>query len=171
MFHGPITYAFGAWCSNGRGWWAVSYLTPYLDLALEVREGESADSLLRAEVERLRKLLAVARAAQTIPRRIGPEATSAELALDKQRARRVQHVAEQSLRAWGSSENGTIEAAMREAAAVDWLRWFHEHRIWLMNRQRYVATWAYKTGANEKWAKSTVVKLGNELKWLEYALR
>lgn len=150
----------------------MSYLTTYFDPALPVRAEDTEASISRAEQERLAKLMSVAVTAQTMPRRLGQESMPEELADDKRRAKRIAHVAAQLLKTWGgTSLNGSGADAKREAAIVDWRKWYEEHRIWLVNRQRYIATWVIKTEANEKWGKSALVKLNNELNWIEHALR
>jgi hypothetical protein len=76
------------------------------------------------------------------------------------------------LLAWGAEVKPTASAAIsRSAAQVVWQRWWEEHRTYLNGRIAYIATWTYKTGEHEEWAKKAVIKLGNEYRWLEYALR
>lgn len=148
-----------------------SFLTAFLDLSLPVSEGESQTSLARAEQERLAHLLAIATHAQTIPRRLGGEASPDELADDKRRGKRVEHVAGQLLTAWGGRPSNYAHDVNREAAQVNWQRWWQEHETWLLNRQRYLATWCHKCDGDEKWTKSAITRLQNEIKWISYALR
>ena len=148
----------------------MSYLAQWYDHSMVISEDDTAESIERAEVQRLAKLLAIAAQVQATPRRLGSDATPEELALDKRRAKRISHVAGQLLTGWGGTSNSTGDIS-REAAQVEWRRWWNEHQVWLINRQRYIATWAQKTGADQKWARSALVKLNNELQWLAYALR
>jgi hypothetical protein len=149
-----------------------SYLAHWYDPELKVADTETVDDITKAEIERLVKLLAVAQAAGSIPRRLGGDASPTDLALDKRRAKRIGHVAAQLLGSWsGKTKLPPAPAVTREAATVDWKQWWAEHRIWLMNRQRYIATWCLKYEADAKWCKSALVKLNNELLWLEHALR
>jgi hypothetical protein len=137
---------------------------------MKVSPSDTADKIARAEVERLNKMRAVANTARVVPRRLGKDASDEELAADARTSRRIMHVAEQSIKAWGGTmtPNGEVN---REASQVVWRRWLDEHRTWLTNRMRYIATWQYQTGSDERWCKGAVVRLQNELHWLEYALR
>lgn len=150
----------------------TKYLMRYYDHALKINESDTEASISKAEQERVGKMLSVAVTAQTIPRRLGADATPDELAADKLRARRVAHVAGQLVKAWGGAElNGGGADSKREAATVDWSRWMDEHRAWALARQTYIATWCVKQGGDERWAKSAITKLTNEVNWLEHALR
>jgi len=150
----------------------VSYLAQWVDPALEVGE-ENPNKIMLEEVERLLKLNAVAAVAGRMPRRLGGDATSEELAMDKKRCRRIAHVALQLASSWSGKDPSKLKIKYdptQEAAVVNWnLRW-EEHKTWLINRQRYIATWATRSG-QEKWSKSAMVKLSNETQWIEYALR
>jgi hypothetical protein len=149
----------------------MAYLQQFLDPDLKVKD-ETAEQLTAQEIERLSKLHAIALAAMAIPRRIGGEASNDELSADKRRAKRVAHVAGQCVSAWGIKKpQAPVADITRQAAQVVWQRWWEDHRVWLLNRMRYIATWQYKTGGDERWAKSAITKLNNELGWLEYALR
>ena len=149
-----------------------SYVAQWVDRGLTVKD-DTQDSIVRAEVQRLGELLAIAVAAQSIPRRLGKDASDEELSADKQRAKRIAHVASQLLVAWSSKvKSTTIEAGVsKQAATVDWLHWWEDHRVWLINRRKYIATWASQNDVDMKWAKSALVKITNELNWLEYAMR
>jgi|SRR5215471_515740 len=136
---------------------------------MEVPGDETKTKITSEEVERLSKLLSVAQAAELMTRRVGPDATDAELTADKKRCRRIAHVATKLLGSWGCKRPQKFDVA-REAAIVDWPRWWQDHKIWLDNRRRYVATWSQK-GGDERWAKSALVRLTNESSWIEYALR
>lgn len=146
-----------------------SYLAQWYDPGQKLREGDNPETITREERERLTKLLEVCRMAQRIPRRVGNDATSDELALDRKTAKRIAHVAEQCLSAWGGPL-ALVGDVNREAAQVKWRRWWDDHQVWLTNRTKYVATWGEFHGET-RWAKSAVVRLANERRWLEYALR
>jgi hypothetical protein len=149
-----------------------SYLLQWYDHGLEVDPSDTRESIRQGEIERLAKLLAIATQIQTVPRRLGGSATPEDLAKDKIRAKRVAHVVLQLLTAWGEEPgNGAVADVASEAAQMAWERWWQEHRVWLLNRQRYLATWCQKTGADPKWCKSALVRVNNELQWLAYALR
>ena len=149
------------------------YATQWYDPALEIGDDESIQKITLEEGQRLAKLLAIAMAAGAMPRRLGQDSTRQEQSRDKKRARRIGHVAAQLLGVWVGPQgqhHATIATA-REAATVDWPRWWEEHQIWLENRRRYIATWAHNGGCDSKWAKSALVRLNNESAWLTYALR
>lgn len=147
-----------------------SYLAQWYDPGVKLKEGDTIERIQREERERLTRLLEVCRAAQKMPRRVGPDANSDELAADRKTAKRIAHVAEQCLIAWGGPVQLTGADVSREAAQVKWRRWWEEHNTWLNNRTTYVATWGEKRGET-RWAKGCVVKFNNEARWLEYALR
>jgi len=150
----------------------MAFLQQFLDPSLRVSRSDTPDKLAVKETDRLQELFAVAMAARDIPRRLGADASDEELAEDKRRCRRIAHVAEQSLISWGAEVKPQASASISKAAAqVVWKRWWEEHRTYLDGRMRYIATWTYKTGEHEAWAKTALVKLANEYRWLEYALR
>lgn len=149
----------------------MTYLAQWFDRDLEVSEDDTAAQMEVAEQERIANLLATAITAQQIPRRLGMDANSEELALDKRRAKRVAHVAQQLLKSWGGDPAQANGAVRREAAVIEWRQWWEEQQTYLLNKQRYIATWALKLGQDHKWAKSALVRINNELQWLAYALR
>lgn len=148
----------------------MSFITQYYDPALEISRRDTAEGITLAERERLTRMLAVAEAAAAIPRRLGAEASGEELAADKKRAKRMAHALQQSLKAWGGPLRDKPEVA-QEAAQLRWDVWWADHQVMLANRVRYVVTWCTKAGGDERWTKSAVVKLQNEQRWIEYALR
>jgi hypothetical protein len=150
----------------------VAYLERYLDPALKIPEGTTKASITREEVARLNKLHAVARAAEEVPRRLGAEADGDDLAADKRRCKRIAHVAAQCIASWGGKVSAKLPSDVtKEAATVDWHKYSAEQQVWLTNRMRFIATWQSVTNGDARWAKSAIVKLNNELVWLQYALR
>jgi hypothetical protein len=150
-----------------------NYATQWYDPALEIGDDDSIQKIILEEGQRLAKLLAIAIAAGAIPRRMGQDSTRQEQSIDKKRSRRIAHVASQLLDSWVGS-TGRQEPSQeitREAAIVDWPRWWDGHQIFLENRRTYIATWAQNGGCDPQWAKTALVKLNNELSWLAYALR
>jgi hypothetical protein len=145
------------------------YLASFYDPGVEVRD-DTPESILRAEQQRLLHMYSVALAARAIPRRVGADATPAETSEDKRICRRIMWVASQSTAAWGGKLTGMKDVS-REAAQVNWARWWSDHQTWLSARMRYIATWAIANPQHERWAKSALVKLANEMKWLEYSFR
>ena len=155
-----------------------SYLAQWADPGLKLDTEETQEHIESQELERLAKLRVVATAAAAIPRRLGGDATVDELTRDKRRCRRISHVAIQSTVAWGgkavlynNNEGEVSRSTNKEAAQVDWKKWWAEHQVWLLNRVRYIASLAQEGIVPERWAKSAIVKLNNETGWLEYALR
>lgn len=148
---------------------ASAYLTQYYDPALKLPDDETVAHMEGQERARLAELLAIAEAAGSIPRRLGAEASSEELATDRRRCRRIAHAARQCLKDWGNPVPAPGDVS-RRAAQVVWDNWWADHSTWLVNRIRYIATWSMN-GGDEIWAKSAVVKLNNEANWISYALR
>lgn len=149
----------------------MSFLRQYLDLSLDVGP-ENAAALHEAEVERINTLYNIMLMIQAMPRRLGQDASAEDLALDKKRAKRVAHVCLQLLKSWGAEPQAVGDLA-REAAVWNWATWYDEHRIWLINRQRYVATWCHKAGQNGdlRWCRAAVTRLTSELNWMANAVR
>jgi len=151
----------------------MSFLAEWFDPGLEVGTEKPKD-IEHEECERLARQLAIVAAAGEIPRRIGADADSEELATDKRRSKRVAHVLRQSYLAWaGKHVNGLPngDEISKEAAQLDWEAWGKEQEVWLTNRMHYIVTLVHKNNGDEKFAKSAVVRLRNEVSWLRYALR
>lgn len=149
----------------------MPYLEQYLDTGLRIPDGITTAKITLDELARLNRLHAVATAAGEIPRRLGYDAESIELRNDKLRCRRIAHVAAQCIAGWGGKIDTKKLDVSREAATVDWPRWLQEHVVWLPKRMTFIATWQYRTGGDERWCKSAIVRLNNELSWSQYALR
>ena len=148
----------------------MAFLQQFIDPSLRVSGSDTKKTLTTKEVERLQELNAIAMLSTTIPRRLGGDATDEELANDKKTGRRVAHIAEQCLRAWGAKPKPVTRNVTRAAAQVKWTPWMEQHKVYIEGRMFYVATWAYK-GGDETWAKAALTRLTNEQRWLEYALR
>lgn len=146
----------------------MSMLAGLYDPEVDIATGETKATITKAEVDRLNRLLSIAATAQELPRRLGADASDEELAADVTRCKRVGHVASQLLAAWGGKK--TPVNVKQEAATVLWGIWWADHNIWLRNRKVYIASWAM-SGGDERWAKTAIVRLTNEERWLEYALR
>jgi hypothetical protein len=149
----------------------VAFLQQYIDPGLKPTKADTPDSLAKKEAERLNELYTIATAAAAIPRRLGSDASDEELAADARTGRRVAHVAQQCLQAWGVEVKPVTRNIAPHAAQVRWRHWLGEHLTYLDGRMRYIATWQYKTGGDEKWAKQALTRLINEQRWLEYAMR
>jgi len=149
----------------------MKFLDSYFDPKVKLLDEDTEARISRAEQDRLKKLFNVATTASMMPRRL-TDAMPEDLAADKLKARRMAHVATNSLKSWGASLEGMNGYDVRrEAAIVDWNHWSIDHQIYLLQRQFYIATWAISTGGDQRWAKSAITKLSNERTWIERALR
>ena len=148
------------------------YLAAYYDPGIGVR-AENPVEIVRVERERLYTLYFVALAASQIPKRIGGEATQEELRADKKRCHRIAHVARMSFGRWGGELAGKKEPDLKkEAAQIDWDKWWEAHQVALRNRITALANWGLaQDKEGQKWTKSAVQRLENELSWLTYAMR
>jgi hypothetical protein len=151
----------------------MSFLAEHYDGELTISRDDTPRHMDHLERNRLTKALAIVAAAQEIPRRLGADASGEELAADKRRCRRVSHALGQCVKAWGGTTKipANKDEVLREAAQLNWATWQADLELYLNSRIRYVATWQVKTGGDQSWAKKAVVRLQNELRWVQYALR
>lgn len=149
-----------------------SFLARFYDPALPIEGIGSREEIERQVVERIVRALSVTIIAGTTPRRLGGDAMDDELAMDKKRARRFGHVLGQSLKQWTKKRPDLpLDKAVRiEGAQIKWETWKDKQCADIAAQLRLVATWSVQKD-EEKWGKSAVVKLENELKWMEYAFR
>ena len=124
---------------------------------------------MAAEIERLQAAVAVLQGCLAVPRRLS-DATREELALDKRRTRRALHVVMQSLLVWGGMPRAQTAEEKSAGAQLDWEVWPEEHRTVANRHLTHLATWGKRAG-HLRFAKSAVVRITQELDWLEYALR
>lgn len=151
----------------------MSFLGGYTDPAMRVDEALPLEQLASDESERLANSLAIVLAAYAVPRRLGGEASNQELARDKRTGRRVLHALQQAHAQWADQNGRQLEVTeehRQKGAKLSWTEFGRNHRIDLDTRLRYVATWAAKTG-NKREGRTLLVKLQNEKRWVEYALR
>ena len=144
-------------------------LDTYYDPALETDLELKPKQLAAHEIARLQGELALAIVAANWPRRLA-DASAFDLSLDKKRSRRIAHGLRQSLLAWGGKERKPSADETRLGGQVDWPLWAEEREARLVARLRYVSTWARATG-EVKYGKGAVVRLSQELEWLQYAMR
>lgn len=149
-----------------------TYLERWYDSGLTPPEVASREELERREVERLSGALAIVLMAGTIPRRLGGDATDEDLALDRKRAKRAGYALSQALKGWTKKKPDLpLDDKVRMAGAqLDWDRWLQEHNAALENELRCLATWAVIHN-EQRWGRSAVVKLENELNWITYSMR
>lgn len=150
----------------------TTYLARHYDAALDVSGIGSREELERRQVDRIARALSVVLLAGGTPRRLGGDATDAELALDKKRARRTGHVFGQAIKQWTKKKvDLPLDDKVRsEGAQIDWPKWIEAHTAEINQQLRCLVTWALQND-EERWAKSAVVKLENELRWVSYAAR
>lgn len=149
-----------------------TYLSRYFDSGLKLPKIGASEDLQDRQIERISRALSVVVLAGTIPRRIGGEASSEDLAMDKKRAKRAGHALSQSLRQWRKREGKLPidDSIRREAAQLLWPRWSEEHMSTLRSELAIVSTWAILV-EQEAWGKQAVVRLDNELTWILYSMR
>lgn len=132
------------------------------------------DRVRDEEVARLIRGGTVAALAAAIPRRLGQDASPAELARDKKLARRMASVCSRVGREWIDGRFPTYkqpDAEMRAAAAqVDWGEWAEETSEHLERRRTYVATLCKATGQRQ-FGNRAMHLYQMELDALAYALR
>lgn len=149
-----------------------SFLAQHYDPELNLDAIGSREELETRQIARINRALSVTLLAGTTPRRLGGDATDEELAVDKKRARRCGHALGQSLKQWTKRKQDLPldDSVRREGAQIKWTEWAEAHCVDIKNQLRCVATYAIRSD-QERWGKSAVVRLENELKWLEFALR
>jgi hypothetical protein len=154
----------------------MSLLASYHDPTLPVSAEDTRVTLTAAETARLLRQSSVMYAITTMPRRLGSDASDDDLATDKKRARRTQHALFQCLQDWVGKRVPkllTTPEIRQEATQVNWTAWIEEHERYVRQRTVYIASWAIKidNDKDKRWAKSAVVRLQNESRWVAYALR
>lgn len=147
----------------------MALLDTFMDPALEIDLSFSLEDATAQEIDRLQTAAATIVSALAVPRRLG-DVTREELSLDKKRARRVLHPLRQCLGAWGGKERDPLPEEQSAGAQIRWDVWYEEHCVLVAGRRLYLATWAKRTG-QLSFGKSAVVRLSQELSWLEYAMR
>jgi hypothetical protein len=150
----------------------TNYLGEHYDPGLDISGIGSREDLEKKQINRINRELAVILVTASIPRRLGPDADETELALDKKRGRRVAHALHQALTGWTKRPpQVTLDDEIRRLGAqLNWTSWQPAVLRSIEEQRRCVATYAVRSG-QERWGKSAIVRLNNELKWVEYALR
>jgi hypothetical protein len=146
----------------------VNSLVSYYDPAYS---SGSKDQLLKEDRAELQILVALCAHALAMPRRLGVDATSDELARDKKIAKRLAHCFRKSLEGWHGVEVAIDEPDIRQrAAVVKWGDLAAGRRAYLLARFAPYATLAIDAG-QEPWGNHILTLLQNELGWIDYALR
>lgn len=148
----------------------MGYLEEFWDPSTTVSPDDTQLSIALEEIDRLQTLDAVCRCASEMKRRLGSDAEREELARDKRLARRLCHVFAKSLAAWTGSAIEITQDHRSKAAVLDWPALTEEIKADLIVRRRYIASWGKLTD-NERIAKTYVVRISNELRDIDYALR
>lgn len=151
----------------------MSFLAEYVDPGLKVDLEKKPEEFELDEIRRIQDSAVAIMYALSMPRRLGGDATSEDLANDKKRCKRVLHVLKQSMQSWSSNTTVEWRAPVEDdrirGASLDWNIWYEETRVHLMNLRAYIAT--YGMTKNGEWARKAVTRLTNELSWLAYAMR
>jgi hypothetical protein len=151
----------------------MSYGDEWFDPGMEVNIADTPERISAQECDRLLVQARTTMYAAALPRRLGPDATREELALDKRRAKRFMHALVQAYKSWGGDLtliNAPTSEERQNGAQVVWETLLEDQRAYLNTRLRYVATWMRKTGQLVP-GRSLLVKLNNELNWINYAMR
>jgi hypothetical protein len=152
----------------------LDYLGRYYDSGIALPRYENREAIERAEADRIARALAVVIVAGAMPRRLGGEATDDELKVDKRNARRLGHALQQALRGWTQKQVSDLAALddtiRREGATIEWDSFLQNHVSVINDRLRVIATWSIRK-EERRWGRSAVVRLENELRWTQYAIR
>ncbi len=151
---------------------SVGFLERYYDGATDLGGVPNREALEARQIERLARALSIVIGTAAIPRRLGGDATSPDLALDKKRARRFAHALRSSIGSWVKRipELPNGDEIKRASAQMNWAAFCDDHCTTIQTELRRCATWAIKHD-DRRWGKSAVVRLENELNWVTYSLR
>jgi len=148
------------------------FLEQYYDAGLELPSSLSVTSLVDRETTRISRALTLVIVAGAIPRRLGSEASDDELVLDKKRSKRVGWALTQAHSGW-SKKQPKIQITSeleQEGTQLEWIYFIPEQMTQVMSELRLIATWAIQNEEN-RWGRTAVVNLENELRWIQYAMR
>jgi hypothetical protein len=152
------------------------YLEEFYNKRLKIDSKITSAEIATAEIARIQTQACMLLVAIEMPRRIGSDATKAELALEKRRCRRVLWVLKQQLAAWAEKDDKNIEwrpindQDRQDGAALLWDKWWAAHRKYLDQRRSWIATWGLKK-PDPDFANKAVNRINQELQHMEYALR
>ncbi len=150
---------------------SLGYLERYYDPAADLPARGIAE-WEASQVERLSEALAPVIVAGSIVRRLGPDATREEWALDKKRAKRVAHAMRSSLFAW-QKKAPKLPAGpevQQIGAQINWELFVPEHISVARDCLIKMSTFAIQS-QEHRWGRTVVTRIENEIKWLEYAMR
>jgi len=138
-----------------------TYLEQWNDVSIPLDTDFNWDNYAQEQQHRLTRLACIFDHMVGFKRRMGADATREDLAIDQKMAKRMRSAAYQFAGQWGATDEeidayGTehYEALRREAAQVDWPKFIEEHRTYLQQNLRLVATTALRKGD---------IKIGNKL--------
>jgi hypothetical protein len=158
-----------AWMQNVR---SIGFVERYFDAGLEIPRNLSVDFIAERQTIRIVRALTVIIIAGATYRRLGDEASDEELTLDKKRAKRVGWALTQAHGGW-SKKDPKIQITPeleRDGTQLEYHYFIPEHMTQIMIELRLVATWAIRN-KEERWGRSAVVNLENEMRWIQYAMR
>jgi hypothetical protein len=151
----------------------TGWLGRWVDPALVLPRDLDRDRLEADEIERLLQDLAIVLFASQIPRRLGGEASAAELAEDKRRCRRTSWAIRQALLQWTKTIKlpSPVPDELRIAgASLEWQVFGEQHLGLLTERTKRAATWA-ALNDQRKWGGAIITRLENERRWITHSLR
>lgn len=155
--------------TKSTGAWLGRWVDPDLPLPADL----GIPQLEADEISRLTDQLTVILFASSIPRRLGGDAASGELALDKRRCRRAAWALRQALGQWTRRielPDDPAEELRIAGATLDWDVFAEQHVGMLTERTKRAATWA-ALNAERKWGISVVTRFENERRWIIHSLR
>ena len=148
-----------------------AYLATWYEEGLQVPRGVTLKTISQAAADRLLRTTRLAETALEIPRRLGDGATGGQLSQDKVRCRRIIHVAKKTAPGWKDFKGKEPGDLKREAAVVDWVKWYEEQARVLRREMNIVAALHYQKQAPAVECKHVLMWINNEYRWLAYALR
>lgn len=118
-------------------------LTRWFDPALPVLD-QPPEEIALAERERLIISAVTAQAASTMKRRLGSDATRNELTADKRISRQVAFFTLNLANRWGESSYEVPREINMIAAHINWVWWLEDKLVVVVERKRWIATWAVR---------------------------
>lgn len=144
----------------------MAYLDPFVDDELELDHAWTPDAEKEVHLERLLRLCVITLHVKEMKRRLGPDASPAEMSVEKKTAKAVHNRFSNMYRLWGGDDADITETYLelvqtqgdgeereegkgswlREAAQLDWEKFWSENAVLLNNARVRIATHASKLG-------------------------
>lgn len=162
----------------------VNFLDSFYDPKADYPDDWSIEDIVLEEIHRLVEFGYIAHRASERGRRLGGDATRAELSSDKKRSRRIAHVCRTAERAWqtefktsGVSVVPCSDERKRElnalAGRLDWAAEIHTRNIALVNRATLVVSWAkdWQIPVVKRFANRALNRYLSEIERMSWAVR